>query len=199
MTLINDDNIRDNLKYNLVFQNLKTLLHVFPIQKLFLFNKCFAIVVNQNLLSDFIFFLKHHTLYQFRILTCISGVDNPDKKKRFSLVYELLSIRFNNRLRIKIFLDEINCTDSIVGIFSNANWFECEIWDMFGIFFRNHPNLKRILTDYGFSGNPLRKDFPLSGFLEINYSESEKRIVSNPVSLSQEYRSFEYDIPWKNF
>ena len=118
-------------------------------------------------------------------------------KYRFKLVYELLSVRYNSRIRIKIFSHELLTVESCDTLFSAASWYECEIWDLFGVFFKNHSNLKRILTDYGFEGYPLRKDFPLSGFIEVRYNETKKRIVSESIELSQEYRTFRFLSPWE--
>ena len=140
---------------------------------------------------------KMHTNCQYKILTCISGVDYLYKKNRFEINYELLSLRFNNRIRIKLFISEMEIVTSCQSIYPSSSWHECEVWDMYGIFFKNHPNLKRILTDYGFEGYPLRKDFPLCGFVEIKYNELEKRIVTESIELSQEYRTFNFLSPWK--
>ena len=108
----------------------------------------------------------------------------------------MLSLTFNSRIRIKLFVNEVTPIDSIVPLFRNANWWEREIWDFFGIYFQNHPDLRRILTDYGFEGYPLRKDFPLSGYVEVRYDQSKKRIVVEPIELSQEFRAFNYETPW---
>ena len=113
------------------------------------------------------------------------------------MVYNLLSLRQNQRLRVKIATDEDTAVNSVVEIFSSANWFEREIWDMYGVFFANHPDLRRILTDYGFEGHPLRKDFPLTGYVEVRYDEEQKRVVYEPVSLVQEFRSFDFMSPWE--
>ena len=118
-------------------------------------------------------------------------------KYRFKLVYELLSVRYNSRIRIKIFLNELMNVNSCDKLFLTGGWYECEIWDMFGVFFTNHSNLKRILTDYGFEGYPLRKDFPLSGFIEMRYNEIEKRVIAEPIELAQEYRTFKFLSPWE--
>ena len=117
-------------------------------------------------------------------------------KYRFQIVYELLSIRYNQRIRIKTFTHELLSIDSVENSFSAANWYECEIWDMYGVFFRNHSSLRRILTDYGFEGHPLRKDFPLTGFIEMRYNETQKRVISESIEFSQEYRTFNFISPW---
>jgi len=141
-------------------------------------------------------FLKKHIGYQFNLLSCISGVDLLGKSYRFCVVYDLLSLTFNSRIRVKVFIDEVTFIPSIVDLYINANWWEREIWDMYGIYFDKHPDLRRILTDYGFEGHPMRKDFPLYGFIELRYDESKKRIVVEPVELTQEFRSFSFETPW---
>lgn len=140
--------------------------------------------------------LKFHINYQYKILTAISGVDLIGKSYRFSVVYELLSLTFNSRIRVKLFVDEITSVFSVVNLYINANWWEREIWDLYGIYFENHPDLRRILTDYGFEGHPMRKDFPLSGHVEVRYDESKKRVITETVELAQEFRSFSLETPW---
>ncbi len=140
--------------------------------------------------------LKAHINYQYKILTAISGVDLIGKKYRFAVVYELLSLTFNSRIRVKLFMDEISSGVSISNLYINANWWEREIWDLYGIYFENHPDLRRILTDYGFEGHPMRKDFPLSGHVEVRYDESKKRVITETVELAQEFRSFSLETPW---
>lgn len=140
--------------------------------------------------------LKNHINYQYNLLSCISGVDLLHTNYRFAVVYDLLSIKFNSRLRIKVFLNETTSVPSVIPLFINANWWEREVWDMFGIYFHNHPDLRRILTDYGFEGYPLRKDFPLSGYVEVHYDFAKKRISIDCVELAQEFRSFSYETPW---
>merc|ERR1712127_1127782 len=149
-----------------------------------------------NFYSISYFFFRCHTQFQFKVLTSIAGVDYPMITNRFQVVYDLLSLKFNRRLRIKVILNELSSIDSCEKIYSAANWFECEVWDMFGIFFKNHNNLRRILTDYGFEGHPLRKDSPLTGFIEMRYSENQKRVISEPVEFSQEYRTFNFFSPF---
>ena len=187
------------MKKNLIItSNLKYLQKVFPIERLQIYNSEITIVIQMGLLKDILFFLKNSILCQFTIITCISGVDFPKNKYRFHLSYELLSLKYNSRVRIKIFTHELLPVYSSVDIFSAANWFESEIWDMFGIFFTNHPNLKRLLTDYGFEGFPLRKDFPLSGFVEMRFIENLKRVSTESIEFSQEYRTFNFISPWQN-
>jgi NADH dehydrogenase (ubiquinone) Fe-S protein 3 len=123
-------------------------------------------------------------------------VDFLTKNYRFSVVYDLLSLTYNSRLRLKVFTNELQSLPSSVNIFINANWWEREIWDLYGIYFDQHPDLRRILTDYGFEGHPLRKDFPLSGYIEVRYDDNKKRIVVEPLELTQEARFFTFESPW---
>jgi NADH dehydrogenase (ubiquinone) Fe-S protein 3 len=143
-----------------------------------------------------IFCLKSHINYQYKVLTCISGVDNLHFKYRFNVVYEFLSIVFNNRLRLKVALNEITVISSIINIFSNANWWEREVWDLYGLYFKGHSDLRRILTDYGFEGYPMRKDYPLFGFVELRYDANTKQVVTDTVELSQNFRFFNFETPW---
>jgi NADH/F420H2 dehydrogenase subunit C len=177
----------------------ENIIKILPIVRFELYNKenCFLIQTNQ--LTDILTILKNHFKYQFKVLTCISGVDYPENLYRFQVVYELLSIKFNARLRIKILVDELIPVNSIEKIFPAATWWECEVWDMFGIFFINQFNLTRLLTDYGFQGYPLRKDFPLSGFTESRYNAIKNRVVYENIELAQEYRTFNFLSPWENF
>jgi NADH-quinone oxidoreductase subunit C len=133
----------------------------------------------------------------FEILIDICGVDYPERPKRFDVVYHLLSPRNNQRLRVKCETDEDTPVPSVVGVFAAANWYEREAYDMFGILFSGHPDLRRILTDYGFQGYPLRKDFPLTGYVEVRYDDDAKRVVYEPVTLTQEFRSFDFESPWE--
>lgn len=141
--------------------------------------------------------LKLHLSFQYTLLTCISGVDLLSTKYRFVIIYELLSLTNNLRTRIKIFINEIDLVMSSMSIFKSANWWEREIWDMFGIYFKNHLDLRRILSDYGFEGFPLRKDFPLSGYVEARYDSIKKKIILEPISLAQEYRFYSFNLPWE--
>lgn len=181
----------------LLIENIKNISKSCPIKRIQVHNSELTFLFKGDDLLNILLFFKNHVLCQFKILTCISGVDFPNKKYRFKLVYELLSIRYNSRIRLKVSTDELLPIDSADKIFSAAGWYECEIWDMFGVFFSNHSNLKRILTDYGFEGYPLRKDFPLSGFIEVRYNELKKRVLNEPLELSQEYRTFNYVSPWE--
>ena len=131
------------------------------------------------------------------MLIDICGVDWPARESRFDVVYHLLSPRLNQRVRVKLETDEATPVASVVEVFSAANWFEREAYDMYGILFSGHPDLRRILTDYGFQGHPLRKDFPLTGYVEVRYDDELKRVVYEPVELTQEFRSFDFEFPWE--
>lgn len=142
-------------------------------------------------------FLRDDANCQFSTLCDICGVDYPDDEERFTVVYNLLSMIHNNRIRIKLHTDEDTPVPSATGVYSVANWWEREAWDMFGIAFSGHPDLRRILTDYGFEGHPLRKDFPLTGYVELRYDDEQKRVVYEPVKLTQEFRTFDFLSPWE--
>ncbi|MEW5703403.1 MAG: NADH-quinone oxidoreductase subunit C [Pseudomonadota bacterium] len=142
-------------------------------------------------------FLRDDASCQFKMLVDICGVDYPEREKRFDVVYNLLSLTQNQRIRVKTHVAEDEPLSSVVGVFSVANWWEREAWDLYGIFFSGHPDLRRILTDYGFEGHPMRKDFPLTGFVELRYDEDQKRVVREPVKLTQEFRTFDFMSPWE--
>ena len=142
-------------------------------------------------------FLRDDQNCQFKQLTDITAVDFPDRDQRFEIVYNLLSLTHNLRIRIKVPADEDSQVPSATAVFSAALWFEREVWDMYGLFFMDHPDLRRILSDYGFEGHPLRKDFPLTGYVEVRYDEESKRVIYEPVKLVQEYRSFDFMSPWE--
>lgn len=143
-------------------------------------------------------FLRDDPECRFKSLMDVCGVDYPDRAKRFDVVYHMLSMKLNQRIRVKVQADEDTMVPSAVGVFKSAIWFEREAWDMYGIFFSGHPDLRRILTDYGFQGHPLRKDFPVSGFVELRYSDEDKRVIYEPVELSQENRNFDFMSPWES-
>ena len=148
-------------------------------------------------LVDVILFLKSHDKFKFRQLIDIAGVDYPEEDKRFNLVYLLLSHEKNLRIKISINFEIDKKIPTITKIFPSANWMEREVFDMYGIEFIDHPDLRRILTDYNFEGHPLRKDFPLTGFTEVRYSEKEKKVIYEPVKLEQNYRDFDFESPWE--
>ncbi|QCG96878.1 NADH-quinone oxidoreductase subunit C [Azospirillum sp. TSA2s] len=141
--------------------------------------------------------LRDDPATRFEQLTDITAVDYPDRAERFEVVYQLLSYTHNRRMRVKLSTDEDTPVPSAVAVFSAANWFEREVWDLFGIFFENHPDLRRILTDYGFEGHPFRKDFPLTGYVEARYDEDQKRVIYEPVRLTQDFRAFDFLSPWE--
>jgi len=148
-------------------------------------------------IPGFVEFLKVDGAGRFSTLVDITAVDHPEREKRFDLVYHLLSMYQNQRIRVKAALRERETAPSIIGLFPAANWFEREVFDMFGILFSGHPDLRRLLTDYGFRGHPLRKDFPTTGYTEVRFDEVEKRVVYEPVKLVQEYRQFDFMSPWE--
>ena len=136
-------------------------------------------------------FLKYHTAAEYTMVADITAVDYPTRSHRFEIVYNLLSVRHNSRIRVKTYADETTPVPSITSLYDGANWYEREVYDLFGVFFVGHPDLRRIMTDYGFDGHPLRKDFPLTGYTEIRYDEEKKRIVVEPLELTQAFRNFE--------
>jgi len=142
-------------------------------------------------------FLRDDGKCLFQLLVDICGVDYPDRPARFEVVYNLLSLKYNLRLRVKVAAAEDQPVPSIASLHSTAGWFEREAWDLYGIYFADHPDLRRILTDYGFEGHPLRKDFPLTGYVEVRYDIEQKRVVYEPVSLRQEFRTFDFVSPWE--
>ena len=153
-------------------------------------------IENENLL-EVIAFLKNNNETKFKQLIDITAVDYPEKEKRFKIVYLLLSHEFNSRVLIDFFINENEIVTSLTSIFPSSNWMEREVFDMYGIKFKDHPDLRRILTDYGFIGHPLRKDFPLTGHNEVRYSEDKKKVIYEPVKLEQNYRNFDYKSPWE--
>jgi len=148
-------------------------------------------------LTEVILFLKTNSITKFRQLIDITAVDYPERDRRFKVVYLLLSHETNSRIIIDYNIKENEIVPSLTSIYPSANWMEREVFDMYGIEFKDHPDLRRILTDYGFKGHPLRKDFPLTGHNEVRYSEDEKKVVYEPVKLEQNYRNFDYESPWE--
>ena len=153
--------------------------------------------IDANDLLDIMLFLKTNNDTMFRQLIDITAVDYPENEKRFKLVYILLSHEFNQRIHLDYDINEKEIVNSITSVFPSANWMEREVFDMYGINFKNHPDLRRILTDYGFEGHPLRKDFPMSGHNEVRYDEETKKVIYEPVKLEQNYRNFDYESPWE--
>ena len=167
------------------------------VQKSIIENQEILIEVNEANLIESIQLLKSNDSCKFRQLIDIAGVDYPEEEKRFQLVYLFLSHENNLRIKLMIRFDINQIIPSITKIYPSANWMEREVFDMYGIKFKNHPDLRRILTDYGFKGHPLRKDFPLTGFNEVRYSEKDKKVIYEPVKLEQNYRNFDFESPWE--
>ena len=160
-------------------------------------NNELLIEISDSDLIEVVQFLKTNEKCKFRQLIDIAGVDFPDEEKRFKLIYLFLSHEYNQRIKLSFNFEVNQLINSITKIFPSANWMEREVFDMYGVKFKNHPDLRRILTDYGFKGHPLRKDFPLTGFNEVRYSEKEKKVVYEPVKLEQNYRNFDFESPWE--
>ena len=155
------------------------------------------ISIEDNNLVEVMIFLKNHSLTKFKQLIDITAVDYPEREKRFKMVYLLLSHETNSRIIIEFDIKEGEIISSLTSIFPSANWMEREVFDMYGVEFKDHPDLRRILTDYGFEGHRLRKDFPLTGHNEVRYSEEDKKVIYEPVKLEQNYRNFDYESPWE--
>ena len=153
--------------------------------------------IDKEDLIDVVLFLKTNKVLKFRQLIDITVVDYPEETQRFKIVYLFLSHEFNQRMIMSYFINENELIPSLTSIFPSANWMEREVFDMYGVNFKDHPDLRRILTDYGFEGHPLRKDFPLTGHSEVRYSEEEKKVINEPVKLEQNYRNFDYESPWE--
>ncbi len=151
----------------------------------------------RELIVKVLTFLRDDVNCRFQQLMDVCGVDYPEREKRFEVVYNLLSLTHNMRVRVKVETDEETPVPSVSGVFSSATWWEREAWDLFGIYFSEHPDLRRIMTDYGFDGHPLRKDFPLTGYVEVRYDDEQKRVVYEPVKLTQEFRTFDFLSPWE--
>jgi NADH-quinone oxidoreductase subunit C len=156
-----------------------------------------SLTVDREQISRVLRLLRDDGRCRFEVLIDICGVDYPERAERFDVVYHLLSPRLNQRIRVKLSTDEMTPVASSVEIFAAANWFEREAYDMYGILFSGHPDLRRLLTDYGFQGFPLRKDFPLTGYVEVRYDDEKKRVVYEPVKLTQEFRTFDFESPWE--
>ena len=156
-----------------------------------------SIIAQPNRIVELLTILRDNAAYRFVQLTMLSGVDYPDRARRFDVVYQLLSFAKNRRVRVKLQTDEDTPVPSITAVHPAADWYEREAFDMYGIFFEGHPDLRRILTDYGFHGYPLRKDFPMTGYVEVRWDEALKRVVYEPVKLPQEFRAFDFLSPWE--
>lgn len=177
---------------------LKSLYQILKqnVNRIYLSYSELIIEIDHKKLNEVLLFFKNHENCLYKLLVDIVIIDLPQNKKRFSIVYNLCSLKYKSRLKIIVKLDEITPICSITNLYKNANWMEREAWDMYGIYFEQHPDLRRILTDYGFEGFPLRKDFPLSGFKEVRYDDSQKRVVFEPIEMTQEFRIFNFNNPW---
>jgi NADH-quinone oxidoreductase subunit C len=156
-----------------------------------------TVVVNAGAIVRVLTFLRDDDQCDFKCLVDVCGVDWPQREQRFDVVYNLLSVRLNQRIRVKLETDAQTPVPTATGVFPAAGWYEREAWDLFGIYFSDHPDLRRILTDYGFEGHPLRKDFPLTGHVEVRYDDEQKRVVYEPVKLAQDFRRFDFLSPWE--
>jgi len=156
-----------------------------------------SVLVPRTRIAEVLDTLRDDPVIAMNQLMDVCGVDYPERPERFEIVYSLLSLVHNMRMRIKIQTDELTPVPTSVGVFSSAGWFEREVWDMFGVMFSDHPDLRRILSDYGFEGHPLRKDFPLTGYVEVRYDPDQKRVVYESVTLPQDYRNFDFASPWE--
>ncbi|MEK7820982.1 MAG: NADH-quinone oxidoreductase subunit C [Pseudomonadota bacterium] len=156
-----------------------------------------VVTIHRDAIVRVLKFLRDDANCQFKLLMDVCGVDWPGREPRFDVVYNLLSLVHNTRLRVKLETDDGAPVPSVVNVFSSAGWWEREAWDMYGIPFAGHPDLRRLLTDYGFEGHPLRKDFPLTGYVEIRYDDEQKRVVYEPVKLAQDFRTFDFLSPWE--
>lgn len=189
-------NLNNKIKLHQInfIKNLKKLL---PCILSYSFDKnTLNIIIDPKDLFFILTVLNFHSMLQYKVLSSITCVDYPDRKKRFELIYELLSVRYNSRIRVKLLLNEITPVKSVYKIFPASTWWEREVWDLFGVFFDSNHEIKRILTDYGFDGHPLRKDFPLSGYVESRYNDKIKRIVSEPLEHAQHFRFFDFSSGW---
>jgi NADH-quinone oxidoreductase subunit C len=144
-------------------------------------------------------YLRDQPSCQFKMMVDLCGVDYPEREERFEVVYHLLSLKHNQRVRVKVATNETTPVPSATGVFGAANWYERETWDMYGVYFAEHPDLRRLLTDYGFEGHPMRKDFPQTGYVEVRYDEEQKRVVYDPVALRQDWRSWDFLSPWEGY
>jgi NADH-quinone oxidoreductase subunit C len=162
-----------------------------------LINDELVLVTRPDSLRKVVRFLRDDSQCLFKLLVDVCGVDYPERERRFEVVYNLLSVSHNQRIRVKVRVAEDVPVPSIAQLYPTANWFEREVWDLYGVFFAEHPDLRRILTDYGFEGHPLRKDFPLTGHVEVRYDDEQKRVVYEPVRLTQDFRSFDFLSPWE--
>ena len=185
--------------YNLINYLLKTIpLFINRDIKINHRENVLTLYVSRENLLNIVKFLKDNQLLQFKTLISITAVDYPKNKERFEVNYFLLSYKLNKRIILKVNTDDVTPLPSLTSIYKGANWYEREVWDLFGVFFSNHPDLRRILTDYGFEGFPFRKDFPQTGFVEVRYDDQKKYVLYEPLEITQEFRSFDFLSPWTN-
>lgn len=156
-----------------------------------------TVTVNAGAIVKVLTYLRDDSQCAFRCLVDVCGVDWPERERRFDVVYHLLSVKLNQRIRVRLEADETTPVPTVTGVFPAAGWYEREAWDLFGILFADHPDLRRLLTDYGFEGHPLRKDFPLTGHVEVRYDDEQKRVIYEPVKLTQDFRRFDFLSPWE--
>lgn len=192
---MSDEQLKDLAEH--VQENLegKVLSHALQVYKNGLSE--ITVIADGNYINDILRFLRDDVECKFEMLVDITATDDPSREKRFEVVYNLLSMSQNNRIRVKVLIEEDEPVNSVINTYVTAGWFEREVWDMFGIPFSGNPDLRRILTDYGFEGHPLRKDFPLTGYVELRYDEEQKRVVYEPVELQQDFRVFDNLSPWE--
>lgn len=184
-----------NNNFNMFFK-FNSIIPIIKMERFLLYNT--AIYLKSSILLNILKIIKYHHQFQFKVLICISGIDYINHKNRFIVSYELLSLKFNSRFSIKIYVNELLSINSIKHIYITCIWWEDEIWDMFGIIFLKRKNTIRLLTDYGFYGFPLKKDFPVSGFIDLKYNLITNKVLYNNMELTQNYRIFNYSSPWNN-
>jgi len=187
------------MELTLNLKHLKSLCTLIELKDVQIYRDEVIILINRSKITNFLLFLKQHMDGRYNLLTTISVVDFPWVYNRFEVSYDLLSIKYNNRIRVKVYNNDISSVESLKFVHISANWWEREAWDLFGLHFKGHTDLRRILTDYGFEGHPLRKDFPLSGFTELRYDEKEKKVMCESLQLSQEFRNFDVSSSWDLF
>lgn len=178
------------------FLKFNSIIPIIKMERFLFYNT--SIYLRSSILLNILKIIKHHHQFQFKVLICISGIDYINHKNRFIVSYELLSLKFNSRFSIKIYVNELISINSIKHIYITCIWWEDEIWDMFGIIFLKRKNTVRLLTDYGFYGFPLKKDFPVSGFIDLKYNLITNKVLYNNTELTQNYRIFDYNSPWSN-
>ncbi|PVU88378.1 hypothetical protein BB559_005593 [Furculomyces boomerangus] len=192
-----DPKLKDSDKTLYEFGKYLTSLMPKYIQQYSVWKDELTIYTSPEGLTPVMTMLRDHTQTQYKQLVDVTGADYPDRVNRFESIYNLLSYRYNTRIRVKTYASETSAIPSMAEVFGSANWGEREVWDMYGIFYSDHPDLRRILTDYGFEGHPLRKDFPVHGYVEVRYDEEKKRIVTEPIQFSQAFRNFDYSSAWE--